>query len=130
MEKIKLHLCVQVTHKARTNTQNYFPRLFHIMFIQLFSDRAEKETFFYSMNPNGTKKKKFYFQLSSAQSLFLYLKFPGQRGRGGVLVTTPTPCTASGPKPGHLPLPNIDQTVTCCRDEPCEIPIKRVCSRK
>lgn len=39
-------------------------------------------------------------------------------------------CTTFGSAPGYLPLPNIDQTVTCCRDEPCEIPIKRVCIRK
>lgn len=38
----------------------------------------------------------------------------------------PSPArTVFGWEPGHLPLPNIDQTVTCCRDEPCEIPIKR-----
>lgn len=42
------------------------------------------------MNPNGTKKKKkFYFQLSSAQSLFLYLKFPGQKGEGAGDYTPP-----------------------------------------
>lgn len=35
------------------------------------------------------KKNPFYFQLSSAQSLFLYLKFPGQKGRGGAGDYTP-----------------------------------------
>lgn len=52
-----------------------------------------------------------------------------ERGRCWWLHPSPS-CTPSGPEPEHLPFPNIDPNGDVLPEQPCEIPIKRVCIRK
>lgn len=54
-----------------------------------FSPIALRRRHFFILWTRMEQKKKFYFQLSSAQSLFLYLKFPGQKGEGAGDYTPP-----------------------------------------
>lgn len=93
-----------------------------------FSPIALRRRHFLFYEPEWNKKK-ILFPVIICSVTLPVSEVPGPKRRGCWWLH-PTPCTASGPKPGHLPWPNIDQTVTCCRDEPCEIPIKRVCIRK
>lgn len=84
---------------------------------------------FYSTPKDDKYRKNNISHVTVPQSLVKNLPI---RGRA-LWVTGSTPCpiwTASGPTPRHLPWPNIDQIVTFCQDEPCEIPIKPVYIRK
>lgn len=60
----------------------------HYVYSAFLRSRLEGDIFLF-YEPEWNKKKKFYFQLSSAQSLFLYLKFPGQKGEGAGDYTPP-----------------------------------------
>lgn len=119
------------TKKTQCNASLCCQVISMIHFFQVFDKTDADLTLisFYSALEGDKYRKTNIIHVTVPQSMVKNLPI---RGRA-LWVTGSTPCpiwTASGSTPRHLPWPNIDQIVTCCQDEPCEIPIKPVYIRK
>lgn len=127
-ENLITFLCSGHWQHTYKHTKLFSTPIPHYVYSAFLRSRLEGDIFLF-YEPEWNKKKKILFPVIICSVTLPVPEVPGPKRRGCWWLH-PTPCTASGPKPGHLPWPNIDQTVTCCRDEPCEIPIKWVCIRK